>query len=93
MLKLRFLPKINCIFVKKIKLMKINEHLISTILVPEEAYDKLEKTENFINEISVSFTLFCAENYTHTSESNFWQNGFREKFTTEELLTLFKETL
>jgi hypothetical protein len=42
--------------------------------------------------VSVSFSLFCAENYTHDWDSNYWWDGFMELYTTEELFDKFLET-
>ena len=41
---------------------------------------------------SVAFSLFCAENYTHNSDSNFWWNGFGVRYTTEEIFNIFIES-
>jgi hypothetical protein len=41
--------------------------------------------------VSVSFSLFCAENYTHNTDSNYWWDGFGVRYTTEELFNKFLE--
>jgi hypothetical protein len=53
-----------------------------------------EKTEldfEVCKKVSVSFSLFCAENYTHNTDSNYWWDGFGVRYTTEELFNKFLE--
>ena len=53
-----------------------------------------EKTELYFEvckKVSVSFSLFCAENYTHNTDSNYWWDGFGVRYTTEELFNKFLE--
>ena len=42
-------------------------------------------------ELAIRFSLFCAENYVHNSDSNFWWNSFGVRYTTEELFEIFLE--
>jgi hypothetical protein len=53
--------------------------------------DTVDELENVVKDFSVSFSLFCAENYTHNSDSNYWWNSFGVRYTTEQLFDLFIE--
>lgn len=39
-------------------------------------YNHSGKVMKIIKNFSVSFTLFCAENFTHNSDSNYWWDSF-----------------
>ena len=52
----------------------------------------IESAYDICKDFSVYFSLFCAENYTHNSDSNFWWDGFGVRYTTEELFNIFIES-
>jgi hypothetical protein len=84
------LGEARVLIILKIKIMKINEQLIRAILVSEEAYEKIDKTTEILDNFAVSFSLFCAENY-HYQDGNWWNKNYvDESLTIEELLKIFK---
>lgn len=57
-----------------------------------------EKTEVDVNnayevavEFALDFVLFCAENYVHRSESDYWWDSYQKRYTTKELLNKYLE--
>ena len=77
----------------KLNYMTLNEHLISTVLVPEEAYDKLKLTENLCDLFAINFTDFCNENYIYQKHNTWFAFNEVGEWTTEELLIIYKNKL
>lgn len=40
-------------------------------------------------ELAIRFSLFCAENYMHTSGKDDWRDSSGNKYTTEDLFEIF----
>jgi hypothetical protein len=74
-------------------LRTINQQLVSAVLVPEELWDKVEKTEEVLDKFAIFFSVFCAENTFNYFDGKWRMKELKPTFkTTEELLTIFKET-
>jgi hypothetical protein len=71
-------------------LRTINEQLITSILLQDEAWKKLEKTETVLDNFAVCFSVFCAEKYDYLGK-NIWREREKQlEKTTKQLLIIFK---
>lgn len=74
--------------------MTINEQLIKAILIPGEAYERVDKASEVVDNFAISFSVYCAENTFSYSYGKWRMKVLYPTFkTTEELLTIFKQTL
>lgn len=67
---------------------KLNKHLVSAIVIPQEHWQRIDKTEIVCRDFAVSFFRFCAKNKIEIEGEYFIHNS--KKLTQEELLNKFQ---
>jgi hypothetical protein len=67
---------------------KLNDHLVSAIVIPQEYWQKIDKSEVICKDFAVSFFRFCAKNKIEIEGEYFIYH--KEKLTQEELLNKFQ---
>ncbi len=53
--------------------------------------NSLDELEKVVKDFSVSFSLFCAENFNKLRKDTYWCYNLKREFTTEELYDKFIE--
>jgi hypothetical protein len=81
--------------------MKLNEHLIKTVIIPENSWEKLEMTEQLFNAFSLGLLDFITNSKSRFSilygdQDKRFAEIIEEKvieYTKQELINLYRKTL